>query len=323
MKILIPNFCLEDSFVDNVSYTLIKMNHEVINMGKISVDKSYSKLLIGIKDIQKKVFPQFSIQEKFILKTIKNTKVDILLSLTQSIDEEILYECKKRGVITISWWGDTAANMIKRGLFSDYWDYVYVKDFYATNKLRTLGINAEQLFEAMNPDWHKPINKQQNNQLVIAGSFYDYRQYLTKKLIDNNVELGLYGPPLPKWTYNEIKALHTNQYITKIKKSRIFGSALGVLNSTAMREFDSVNCRAFEIAGCGGLQILENRKSINHCFEPEKELLTYNSFEELLEILEKAKKYPKEISKIREAGAKRAHSEHTYRIRLKYILSKL
>jgi spore maturation protein CgeB len=103
----------------------------------------------------------------------------------------------------------------------------------------------------------------------------------------------------------------------------VFGHGLVVLNSTAMSEFDSVNCRAFEIAGCGGLHIMENRSSIIQCFEPGREVLTYDSFDELLSIISRAKNHPKEMLTIRKNAAKRAHAEHTYEIRLNYILSKL
>lgn len=323
MKIIIPNYTLADSFTDNVSFTLQKMGHDVIDMGSISVNKAYSKVGRVVKELKDKAFPQLSEQEKFILKTISSSKVDVLFSLTQSIDEEVLEACKQKGIVTISWWGDTAANMKKMGLFSSNWDFVYIKDAFAAKKLRSLDIPAEQLFEAMNPYWHKPTHVQQNNEVVIAGSFYDYRQFLTKKLIDNNIDLGLYGPPLPSWSDSRIKKIHKRAYVVKEEKAKVFGQGLAVLNSTAMSEFDSVNCRAFEIAGCGGLHIMENRSSISECFEPEKEVLTYDTFDELLSILERAKKHPEEMKVIRENAAKRAHSEHTYEKRLIYILSKL
>ena len=323
MRILIPNYNLEDSFVDNVSYTLGAMGHDVITMGQVSVAKSYSKVIRVLDELKQKAFPQLSDQEKFILNTIQSASVDILLSLTQSLDEEVLYECRKKGIITISWWGDPPANMKKRGLLSNFWDFIYIKDAYAARKLKSVGLPAEMLVEAMNPAWHKPTHQQSNNDLIIAGSFYDYRQYITKKLLDHDVQLGLYGPPLPRWAYPEIKKAHRNKYITKTEKAEVFGSGLGVLNSTAMHEFDSVNCRAFEIAGCGGLHILENRKSIEPYFTPGKEVLVYNDFDELLEILERAKNHPQEMKAVREAACKRAHAEHTYENRLTYILSKL
>lgn len=323
MKILIPNYSLADSFTENVSFTLQKMGHEVIDMGAISIGKAYSKVGRVLNELKNKAFPQLSIQEKFILKTISFTKIDVLLSLTQSLDEEVMEACKKKGIVTISWWGDTAANMKKMGLFSSHWDFVYIKDTFAAKKLRSLDIPGEQLFEAMNPYWHRPLFEQQNNEVVIAGSFYDYRQYLTQKLIDNKIELGLYGPPLPVWCDPRIKKIHKRAYVVKEEKAKVFGQGLAVLNSTAMSEFDSVNCRAFEIAGCGGLHIMENRSSISDCFEPGKEVLTYDSFDELLSLIERAKKHPNEMKIIRTNAAKRAHAEHTYEKRLTYILSKL
>ena len=53
----------------------------------------------------------------------------------------------------------------------------------------------------------------------------------------------------------------------------------------------------FEIAGCGGLQIMENRPIIEECFIPGKEILVFNDFEELLDIINRAKRFPKEMKK--------------------------
>lgn len=323
MKILVSNYTLVDSFTENVSFTLRKMGHEVFDMGEISVFNAYSKVGRVLKELKNKLLPSLSVQEKFILHIISTKKIDILLSLTQSLDEEVLEACKKKGIITISWWGDTAANMKKTGLCSSLWDFIYIKDTFAAKKLRSLNLNAAHLFEAMNPHWHKQTHKQQNNNIVIAGSFYDYRQYLAKKLYENNIELDLYGPPLPLWCDSAIKKIHKKIYISKEEKAKVFGQALAVINSTAMSEFDSVNCRAFEIAGCGGLQIMENRSSISLCFEPGKEILTYDSLDELLSLIDRAKRYPNEMAVIREKAVKRAHSDHTYEKRLNYILSKL
>ena len=49
MKILIPNYNLADSFVDNVSFSLRQMGHEVINMGPLSLRQAYSKRGLALK----------------------------------------------------------------------------------------------------------------------------------------------------------------------------------------------------------------------------------------------------------------------------------
>ncbi|MBW7893018.1 MAG: glycosyltransferase, partial [Chitinophagaceae bacterium] len=273
--------------------------------------------------ISKLTGSQTTPQEKWLLTNLKVLKPDVVLTLTQALTSETLYELKKYRISTVVWWGDPAANMKGRAILNDGWDLIFIKDQYAADKLKTVGLNAYHLFEAMNPFWHKPLSDQKNNNLIIAGTFYDYRHYLTKKLLRDKIPLELYGGRLPLWADPEIKALHSRRFIVKEEKSRIFGAGLAALNSTAMSEFNSVNCRAFEIAGAGALQIMEYRSSIEQCFEPNKEILVYKSYEELLELIEKAARYPNEMKKIREAGLNRALKEHTYQHRLKYILKKL
>ena len=79
----------------------------------------------------------------------------------------------------------------------------------------------------------------------------------------------------------------------------------------------------FEAAGAAGLQLIEYRPVIEECFEPGKELLTFSTYEELLGHIERAHKEPKAMQTIREAGARRALTEHTYEHQLRRILGNL
>ncbi|MCO5242059.1 MAG: glycosyltransferase [Chitinophagaceae bacterium] len=324
MKFVIPNYCAPDSFVDNVSFTLRAMGHEVVTLPTIDnkiLTSPYSRVLrIAFNKLTGNEMPR---QEKWLLSNFKMLKPDVVLTLTQPLSGETLTELKKYHIRTVVWWGDTAANMRGKGILDEGWDLIFIKDKYAADKLKTTGLHSCQLFEAMNPAWHKPLAEQQTNNLIIAGTFYDYRHFLTRKLLKDKIALELYGGRLPAWTDPEIRAVHTGKYVVREKKSKVFGSGLAVLNSTAMSEFDSVNCRAFEITGAGALQIMEYRPSIEQCFEPGKEILVYKSYDELIELIQRAIRYPDEMKKIREAGLKRAVYEHTYEHRLKFIIKKL
>jgi spore maturation protein CgeB len=323
MRILIPNYSVDDSFTDNVTYTLKKMGHDVLTMPRISpkIEQSpYWRLLDMAKE--KLSDNYLTRQEKWLLKQLDSFKPQLVLTLTQILSESVLHEIKKRHINTATWWGDPPANMQRQGLLSSQWDFIFIKDPSAVEKFKRVGLNAELLHEAMNPVWHKPVANQANNKVVVAGSFYDYRNYLVKILLDNNVEVDLYGRRLANWVDDRVKKVHTGKYITREQKSKAFGEGLACLNSTNMREGNSMNCRAFEIAGAGGLQIMEQRSIISECFEPKKEILVFDSIEELLQHIDFAKNYPKEAKLIRDAGYKRALSEHTYEKRLNYILSK-
>jgi spore maturation protein CgeB len=320
MKILIPNFFTPDSFEENVTVTLREMGHQVLNMGSMSIEKKSSPIFRLWKEVQSKILRNISLQEKWLLHQITEYKPDVVMCLTQALTEEVLHEVRKKGCRVVAWWGDTAANMHGKGLCHKNIDLIFIKDHYAAFKLKTLGLPAFQLYEAMNPLWHRPMIDQQNTSITIAGSFYDYRHFLTEQLLEKKVEVELYGARLPYWASEEIKKKHTGRFIVKEEKSKVFGQSLAVLNSTAMSEFASVNCRAFEVAGTGALQIMEYRPSIEECFEPDKEILLYKTFDELIALIDRAKADQQRTKSIRAAAAKRALNDHTYRHRLNHIL---
>lgn len=324
MKIIIPNYRIPDSFVDNVAFTLENEGHEVITMGQVSNEHYNSKLASLYRFYQeKKRKTKHYVQEKWLNDILKNVdfKADILLALTMSINQELLFLAKKKNVITIAWWGDTAANMQGPGLLTKGWDFIYIKDKFASTKIKSLGLNAFHLNEAMNPEWHTKLYNSINKNLLIAGSFYDYRNYLAIQLLHYNIPLELYGRKLPSWADASLKKLHSGAFIVREEKSRRFGEALACINSTAMSEFNSMNCRAFEIAGAGGLQFMEYRPAIEQCFVIDEEIKVFRSIHELVALYRWAIDYPHEALSIREKGRARALAEHTYKHRLDLILN--
>ena len=320
MRVIIPNYCLPDSFVDNVAHTLRSMGHEVFTAPKpVSlIDKRLYHILQGIND---KFAPaKLSYQEKWLRKVYREIKPQIVLSLTQVLNEELLCDLRKSGVVTISWWGDTAANMTKYGLLCEGWDFIFIKDKYAAFKLQTMDLNAFYLPEAMNPDWHLMNYTTINDSLLFAGNTYDYRHYLVRKLAaENKFSIKLYGNRPPRWAHPSVKNLFLDKFIIKEEKSREFGAALACINSTAMSEGNSLNCRTFELAGAGALQIIEYRQAVEDCFDPGKEILTYSSFGELLGHIERVQKDKNFANSIRMGAYNRAKSEHTYSKRLNTI----
>ncbi|MCU4175074.1 CgeB family protein [Carboxylicivirga sp. N1Y90] len=321
MKIIIPNHRPADSFVDNVAHTLEKMGHQVLTMPNISNRLINSPIYRYTNEFIKKANPnQLDNREKWLLKNAKEYKPDILFTLTQAIKEDVLFQVKKSGVRhCIAWWGDTPANMRDFGLLSSQWDLIYIKDLNAVNKFKRLRLNAHLMHEAMNPTWHKPLIKKKNNRISVAGTFYGYRQHLVSKLLNEGIEMELNGGRLPRWVLPEIKLIHQQKFIVREEKSKVFGEALACLNSTDLSEGNSLNCRAFEIAGAGGLQLLEYRSIVTECFEPGKEILTFDTFGELLELITRIKKDNKWANQISIAGHKRALNEHTYEHRLNKI----
>ncbi|MBE0670934.1 MAG: glycosyltransferase [Anaerolineales bacterium] len=325
MKVFIPAHLYGDSFAENVSVTLALMGHEVKTLGYVNHNIYGSRYRFATRILFEHIRRGAPSREECkMLKTCREFKPDLFLSTTTSIHPEILEGLRKvcRGGRVI-WWGDSPANNERWGFLDPEWDYIFLKDHFAVNKLRLIGRNAFLLHEAMNPCWHKPLASQRNDEVIIAGNYYSFRQFIVLKLMDDGISTKLFGPPPPRWAHKKIKEKHTGRYIIREEKSRIFGEGMACLNTFSMAEGDSLNCRAFEIAGSGGLQIIEHRNIIEKCFEPNKEILVFNSYDELNDHIFRARKYPKEMATIRRSGTIRALAEHTYKHRLTVILNTL
>lgn len=321
MKFIIPSYSLPDNFTENVATTLRQMGHEVLTAPVPAQWVDQRIMHIMQLGFEKFAPNRLTPQEKWLLRTYKTFKPDVMIAITHAVSEETLLALQKSGCINVAWWGDTAANMRNQGLLCYGWNRIFIKDRYAVFKLQSLGLPASFLPEAMNPVWHKPVYETVNDDIVFAGNTYEYRHFLLRRLLDEgSINLKLYGNRPPRWADPRINSLFQHKFIVKEEKSRVFGSALACINSTSMTEGNSINCRTFEIAGAAGLQIMEYRQAIEDCFEPGKEIETYASVEELMEKLDRYRKDTFAAKQIRDNASKRAHKEHTYQHRLEYII---
>jgi spore maturation protein CgeB len=322
MRFIIPSYELPDNFTDNVAYTLRAMGHEVMT-APVPTRWMNPKLMHVMQLAHEKFFPKsLSLQEKWLLKTHREFKPDVMIALTHSVEEETLIGLQRSGVRTVAWWGDAPSQMRRHGLLCKGWNWIYLKDRFAVGKLRSLDLNAHFMPEAMNPAWHRWDREPEGDDIVIAGNAYDYRHYLIRRMLEEGCgPIRLYGYRPARWAHPDVMSVAEGRYIVREDKARVFSSAAACINSTSMTEYDSMNCRAFEIAGSGGLQFMEHRDAVQDCFEPGKEIVTFTSVHELTEKVAYYRRNRSEALAIREAGHRRAHLEHTYRQRLQRIIS--
>jgi spore maturation protein CgeB len=262
--------------------------------------------------------------ERRTLARARRFQPDAILALTADFHSETVADlsalCSGRCVL---WWGDAPANSRRWGILDPGWTAVFLKDRDAVRKLRMAGRNAILLHEAMNPTWHRPVADRSHDSVAVVGNSYAYRQALVLRLMGNGVSVELFGPRPPWWADTRILATHKKVYLTREAKSRVFGEAMACLNTFSLAEGNSLNCRAFEIAGAAGLQFIEYRPAIEECFDPGRELLTFSHYEELLDHVNRARAAPRDMNAIRQAGARRALAEHTYEQRLARVLETL
>jgi spore maturation protein CgeB len=325
MKILLAGPCFDDSFVENVKTALVEMGHEVLGSEPKKLARYWSLPNYAIRVIEERIRgDRPSRDDRHLLEIARARRPDLVLALTWDVHVDVLHELGRiTGKRRVLWWGDPTANSRRWGILNPGWDRVYLKDRDAVVKLRLAGRSADLLHEACNPKWHRVVAQQRDSHVVVAGNYYAFRQAIVARLLRDGVTFRLYGPAPPLWSLPSIKATWSGEYVVRERKSLAFGEGLACLNTFHPAEGNSLNCRAFEIAGAGGLQLIEHRPILEDCFEPGRELLPFRTYEELLALIERARSCPKEMAEIRAAAARRAHAEHTYRHRIERILSDL
>jgi spore maturation protein CgeB len=154
--------------------------------------------------------------------------------------------------------------------------------------------------------------------VTTAANVYYFRAEILESISDLN--LRVWGN-VPKFNKGPVRRFCTGKPIFMRDKAACFNSAKIVINSLHPMESGGLNARAFEVAGCGGFQLITHSDAVVRHFEPGKEI---EIFRDLHELRDKARYYlahEDERRAIAEAGRRRAHSEHTYTNRLKQMLN--
>ena len=322
----------------HIEETLFALGHSTVRIDPEVQFLQYDFLGQRIKSINKTLYQQVlhkiptirSLKAKKIYKVYKNNAIDLTIVLHDFLTKqeiEIIKKINKSPIVL--WFPDHMGNFQKSMFFVAGYDYLFFKDKYIVQKLREeYLLNSFYLPQCFNPTKHKivPLTEDDKTtyecEITNAGNLYPSRAALYKLLTRYNFKL--WGSPPAIWlNVPELKHIIMGKPVFNDEKSKAFQSAKIVLNNMLMQEIGGVNKRTFEIAACGGFQIITHNEEVSNLFEIGKEIITYKSFDELKTKIDYYldPKNEEERKQIIYAGNKRALKEHTYEHRLKSMLS--
>jgi spore maturation protein CgeB len=283
----------------------------------------------AIENLLIKKFPRF---EKYVYKRlcriIEALEPDLVVICNPGkIPPHTISNLKQRAeAAVVCWFPDHPGNLGRGYVLAGDYDALFFKDKYLVQLTRDrLGKNAFYLPECCQPKWHRKVKLSESEErffgcdLTIAGNLYWYRALIFEQFLDE-YEVKLWGPPVPKWLQSPVHRVHQNRYVGELEKAKAFNAAKIVLNTFQPGEFQGVNVRTFEAAGCGAFQICEFRPEIEEVFIPGKEIVVFHSLDDLREKIDYYLAHPEERRSIADAGYERAHREHTYEKRLRTML---
>ena len=275
-----------------------------------------------------------SFMGQFIAAKAADFKPDLILSIAQApLTPESISNLKKLNIPiafwfvedfrTIKYWKDVAP-------FYDYFFTLQRGNF--TEELRSIGAkNPYYLPQGCLPSLHKEINlslddlNQYSTDISFMGAGYYNRVQSFTRLLNHNFKI--WGT---EWSLNsQVGSLvqNNNVRVDPIDIVKIFNAAKINLNlhSSKFHEGvnpvgDFVNPRTFEIAACGGFQLVDERSELIELMEPGIEVITFNSIDNLCEKVDYYLNNENEARIIALNGKKRVLNEHTIQHRMHEML---
>jgi SAM-dependent methyltransferase len=192
---------------------------------------------------------------------------------------------------------------------------------------RALESKAQFLFYNQKSCMNWFQSKTNNFYLPLAINSNIYKIY---KDIERVIDIGYIGKSYP--VENRFKFLNTIQQLPNLKaihidKDIFFEEAARCYNQCKIvvndAQANEINMRVFEATACNALLITKHVPFLEELFIYNKEIIVYDSLEELKEKIEFYLKHDSEREKIAYQGFKKTHQAHTYYERCKFIVNKV
>lgn len=319
---------LPDNMESHVIESLEAMGHEVFGFDIKTILDLNSKCSKYIEFAARTLLREPErLREKKLVSFAVEVRPDLVIVLLGNMvsPKTIALLKKVVSVPVVCWCQDALSTMGRQYMVGAPYDLVFVKDHYMARLFNDMmGKRFRYLPEACNPSVHfyeAPTDEELGSyecELATAATLYYYRQEIMKPLAGRYL-LKLYGN-VPDWLHFEMQGCHTGKYIVGRSKRLVFSSAAIVLNTLHYAEIESVNCRFFEIAGCGGFQLVSEKDEVARHFEVGTEVETFRDKDELIAKIEHYLQEPLKRKDMALRAMKRAHAEHTYKHRLQQLL---
>lgn len=225
----------------------------------------------------------------------------------------------------VCWCQDPLIALGRQFMLGAGYDTVFVKDRHMQDVFSRMirSTTFRYLPEACNPRVHRSVELSAEDrvnygcEIMIAGTLYYYRQEVLRQI--SGFDLRVWGSR-PGWLLYRLSGRHPGREVVMAEKAKAMRAARICLNTLNFSEVNALNCRAFEIAGCGGFQLMSSMPVVAEHFEPGVELVMFDSVEEMVEQIHYYLRNPQLAADIARRGQLRAHRDHTYESRLREIL---
>ncbi|GAA5147585.1 hypothetical protein GCM10023340_20220 [Nocardioides marinquilinus] len=315
-----------DLFADNVASSLRAMGHEATLVGPARRDLRPARISHVLHLAADQVSALDRPLQRAMLRRVAETAPDVVISVDNRLTPETVREMRRSVGKIVLWFPDAVSNFRKHQMFLAPYDRIYLKIPSVARKLQAIyGLPVRYLPEAANPLWHRPAGPYGvEPSFAVVGNIHPTRAVLLDALLRDGVPLRLYGSPIADWMeFPRLREAHAGRSVFGQEKARVFRSSRGVINNLHPAEFAGSNCRLFEATASGAAVLTEWLPGMDELFERGREVLTFDSYDELVEVCNRLLRDTVDGVAIADAAASRASLEHTYAHRLRTMFEDL
>ncbi|MEB2308882.1 MAG: glycosyltransferase [Candidatus Brocadiaceae bacterium] len=228
---------------------------------------------------------------------------------------EVFKQISSLGTVTVHWFCDDHWRFEKySSVVAPHFDVICTTANDAIPKYKNMGISHKVLKTqwACNHELYIPYDIPKDIEMSFVGQPHGNRVEVLSKLLQNGYKLEVFG-----FGWENRPRIPFHQMVRIFSRSKI---NLNLSNSSTLIG-QQIKGRNFEIPGTRSFQLSSNADNLKDYYEEEKEIVIFNSVDELIE---KAKYYLKnedERNEIATNGYKRTITEHTWQHRFETIFN--
>lgn len=274
--------------------------------------------------------------QRSVLHRIMQFKPDVVfVPLGSGIWPSTLRALKERGFLLVQWCGLPAQTMLARDRVNlPYFDLIFQPANLEAG-LRAAGATGriEYVPIGIDPEVHRPMSltdaeraRYGSDVCFIGGlssRFHQARRQMIEYAINHGVDIKVWGGYREHFIGSPILHVWQGQIWGEEQVKALCAAKIGLnfhVDHQAGELDRGLNLRAFELAACGLFQLLQRVPSVSEFFKEGKEVVCFDTQEEMLDKIRYYLSHEDERQRIAQAARARALRDHTWQRRVQTML---
>lgn len=183
---------------------------------------------------------------------------------------------------------------------------------------------ADRFISCVPNAYEFPKGYRKNNKALVAQQYISVKvaeqeRIRALKLMSDSFKVDIYT----RSDTSDMPNINNRGFAKSLKEMPIiFNSSKININITAKSIRSGLSLRIFDVLGCGGFLITNYQAELPDYFEVGKDLIAYESIEELIKLCDYYLKHEDERQEIARQGYEKVKKYHTYDIRLTQMIEK-